>query len=216
MHGAGRRVEGMGWLLARRYWLRVLHRARREALRSVGWNKQTAWFFSTAFVVGSIVHLLLFGLGEMLDEWAVTLSFVVAPIALFILFLFLWNMFVSPAIMANEADTRYTTIEHERNNLKNQLQQKKYNQQTISNLQEAYENGTVLLCAGPKPSPGEWRQNIIKWFHDTESLIPQSEAWMFRTNSDVPKSDTTFDHCGNLLSVRLENLRSVISRLSPE
>lgn len=120
------------------------------------------------------------------------------------------------ADLINAATKKQELDQPEKGPPKTEIGNESRNEQSAERLERIYARGQALLESGPKPRPGEWRQNIIAWFQESETAVNDDapkEAFMYRTISHQPKPDEKLDDCSKLLAARLVKLRSVIGRL---
>lgn len=83
-------------------------------------------------------------------------------------------------------------------------------------LEQLYNEGEKLLERDKSIPAGEWRQNIINWFDQSELAVKEeaaNEDFMFRTVSQRPKPNEKFDDCLPLLAAKLVKLRLIIGRM---
>lgn len=48
------------------------------------------------FIVGTFIHFIRFGMDEIVNEWQIFISYVVGPVIIFAITLFIWNLALAP------------------------------------------------------------------------------------------------------------------------
>lgn len=204
------------------YWGFVVCSALVKTKDFFGWNQRTAIAAIITYGIGSVIYLYVRGSQAVVDQWIVTIAFLVVPFGVIAIMVFLWKLITVPAItdreLRDKSKKKTEALETQLEDLKKQLETKKASQQIIYNLRILYRNGEDLLKSDRKPNPHEWRQKIIKWCHEVEGYmqgnVPDDELWIFHTYVTIPDSNTKFDDCSIFLEERLKKLRLIIGRLT--